>query len=110
MENYLKTNYQFLKAALWDDTIDRVLFFLTVGFFFLDYFIWSRYLSSPDIYVYLRINIYPIKLLAIILGVNTFLAIFAHTKEKEIGYFLLISNIIVSVLVLILEIFYLSNL
>ncbi len=109
MENYLKTNYQFFKSALWDDVIDRTLFLLTCGLFILDYWLWSKYLSSPDIYVYLRVNIYPIKLLAIILVINTFLAIIAHTKEKEIGYFLLISNIIVSVLVLILEIFYLAN-
>ncbi|MDO8444250.1 MAG: hypothetical protein Q7S80_01975 [bacterium] len=110
MENYFKTNWQFLKAALWDDSIDRVLFLLAVVLFLLDYWLWSKYLSSPDIYVYLRVNIYPIKLLAIMLFVNTFLAIIAHPKEKEIGYFLFISNIVLSVLVLILEIFYLSNL
>ena len=110
MENYLKTNYMFLKSALWDDIIDRVLFLSTFMLFLLDYGLWSKYLSSPDIYVYLRVNIYPIKLLAIMLAVNTFLAIFAHTKEKEIGYFFFISNIVLSVLVLILEIFYLSNL
>lgn len=109
MENYLKTNYQFLKSALWDDTVDRVLFLLTVGLFLLDYLIWSKYLSSPLIYVYLRTSIYPIKLLAIMLAVNTFLAIVAHTKEKEIGYFLFISNTILNILILILEIFYLSN-
>lgn len=109
MQNYFKTNYDFLKSALYDDVIDRSLFLLTVGLFILDYFIWSRYLSSPDIYVYLRVNIYPIKLLAVILAVNTFLAIVSHNKEKEIGYFLFISNIIVGALVLILEIFYLTS-
>lgn len=109
MENYLKTNIQFLKAALYDDHIDRVLFLLTIIFFITNYFVWSKNLSSPELFIYLRISIYPIKLLAIMLLVNTLLAIFAHTKEKEIGYFLFISNILLNVLVFILETFYLLN-
>lgn len=82
---------------------------LTVVFFLADYLIWHIFLSGPEVYVYLRIGIYPIKLLAIILLVNTVLAIASHDKEKEIGYFLFISNIIVSILVSILEIYYLIN-
>lgn len=110
MENYLKTNYQILRSALWDDIIDRSLFFGTAVLFFIAYIIWSLDLKSPDIFIYLRVNIYPVKLLAIILTVNSFLAIVSHDKEKEIGYFLFISNILLCVLAIILEIFYISNL
>ncbi|PIS07484.1 hypothetical protein COT78_03365 [Candidatus Berkelbacteria bacterium CG10_big_fil_rev_8_21_14_0_10_43_13] len=110
MQNYFKTNYQLLKSALWDDITDRTLFILTLILFVIDYFIWSRQLSSPDLYVYLRVNIYPIKLLAIMVAINTFLAVVAHDKEKEIGYFLFLSSFLLTSLVLILEIFYLLNL
>lgn len=109
MQNYIKLNYRFLRSALYDDVIDRALFQFTVLFFVVDYFIWSKYLSSPDIYVYLRFNVYPIKLLGLVLIINTALAISAHSKEKEIGYFLFISNILMGILVLSLEIFYLLN-
>jgi len=109
MQNYFKTNYQLLKNALWDDVTDRLLFLSSLVLFIIDYFVWSRHLSSPDLYVYLRVNIYPVKLLAIIMAINTFLAIVAHDKEKEIGYFLFISNVLSTVLILVLEIFYLLN-
>ena len=110
MKNYIKTNYLLLHQALFEDITDRVLFLLTIVLFATDYIIWHMFLSSPDLYVYLRIGIYPIKMLAIVLTVNTILAIASFDKEKEIGYFLFISNIILSVLVLILEIYYLVNL
>ena len=110
MENYFKTNLQLLHVALWDDAIDRTLFLISAGLFLIDYAIWSRYLSSPELFVYLKVAVYPVKLLAVMIGINTFLAIVAHEKEKEIGYFLFISSVIVAVLVLILEIFYLINL
>ena len=109
MQNYLKTNWQLLRAALWDDQIDRILFLLTLIFFLINYLVWSKYLSSPDLFIYLRISLYPIKLLALMLGINTLLAVFAHTKEKEIGYFLFISNILINVLVFALEMFYILN-
>lgn len=109
MQNYLKSNLQLLKAALYDDYIDRVLFFLTIIFFLINYLVWSKYLSSPDLFIYLRITLYPIKLLALMLGINTLLAIFAHGKEKEIGYFLFISNILINILVFALEVFYILS-
>ncbi len=40
---------------------------------------------------------------------NTLLSISAHDKEKEVGYLLLMGNIIVGILIFILEIFYLVH-
>jgi len=70
MQNYIKTNYDWLRKALWDDIVDRTLFLVTVVLFVLDYALWSKYLKSPDIFIYLRVNLYPVKLLAIFLTLN----------------------------------------
>lgn len=110
MKQHITNSYSFLKDALFDDVLDRYLLFSSIFLFLLDYFIWQRFLVGESIYVLLRISIYPIKYLAIIMVLNTFLAISAHEKEKEVGYLLLIGNIIVGVLIFILEIFYLTHL
>jgi len=109
MKNYLKSNFLFLKQALYDDIVDRSFFIITVLLFFLAYYIWHRYLNTDDFFIYMRVNVYPVKLLGVILVVNTFLAISSYNREKEVGYFLFIGNILVSLLILILEIFYLLN-
>jgi hypothetical protein len=110
MKQYITNSYSFLKEALFDDILDRYLLLSSIILFLVDYLIWQSFFIGEPLSVLLRINIYPIKYLAIIMALNTLLSISAHDKEKEVGYLLLIGNIIVGILIFILEIFYLVHL
>jgi len=109
MKLKIQNFFIYLKAAIFDDRVDMALFFGSLIIGIVDYFIWKKYLDSPDVYIFVKSNVYPMKFLAIIFCVNTVLAIFAHDKEKEIGYLVFIGNVIVAALILVLEIFYLTN-
>lgn len=110
MKKNIFNSYFFIKQALFDDLPDRYLFIASLFLFLLDYCIWHFSLAANSAFIFRRIDIYPLSYLAITMGLNTILAISAYDKEKEVGYLLLIGNIILSVLILILEIFYLTHL
>jgi|GEM_PF-901002 len=108
---YMQTIKQFftlLKNTLYDDIVDRYLFILTLALFFLDYLIWHFAFPGRQIFILLKANLYPVKLLLVILIINTFLAIAAHNREKEVGYLLFMSSVFCSLLILILEFYYLN--
>jgi hypothetical protein len=96
----------YLKKVLYDDILDRYLFAATIVLSLFDYIAWHNYLSSPDLMVYVRIGIYPVELLAVIITINTLLAITSYNREEELAHLLFIGNIICAFLVLILELFY----
>jgi len=109
----LKKNYLIFIAEYRDffiDKLSRRLFFGSLVFALFDYIIWARYLNSPDVFIYLRLKIYPVQYMALILVINTILAIVSFKREKEISYLLLMANLIVGFLTLALEFFYLFNL
>ena len=108
MKQYLISFGNIIKASVWQDLANRYLLFVAIILFLVDWLIWRARLASPDVYVYLGFGVYPIKFLAVVLFLNSALAIFSYSKEKEISYLLLIGNIIVGILVLALEIFYLN--
>ena len=109
MKNYLKLTWRHLLESLVFDVANRYLLITTIVLAMTDWIIWRRLLSSPDLIVYLKTGIYPVQILAIILGLNTFLAVSAYRREREISHLLFIGNIASCVLILILEIFYLQN-
>jgi hypothetical protein len=109
MANYFKKSYYFIHRVFFDDLVDRYLLAAGIIIFFTDFLIWRSYLATPDIYVFLRIDIYPIKFLAIVMGLNFLLSATAHDKEKEVGYLLLLGNVILAILIFVLEIFYLTH-
>ena len=109
MKLKIQNFFLFLKDAILDDKIDMALFIFSVLIAVTDYIVWKAKLDSPDMYIFLKFNVYPMEFLAIIFSVNTILAIVAHKREKEIGYLLFIGNVIVAALILVLEIFYLAN-
>ncbi|HOX40873.1 MAG TPA: hypothetical protein PK263_01610 [bacterium] len=92
--------------CLWSDKLNRILFVITLVLSLAVWLIWRSLLSSAQTYVYVSIGIYPVKLLALFLVINTGLAIFSYQKEREIAYLLLIANTALILLVLALEIFY----
>lgn len=108
MSNYISKTYSFLKEALYSDVIDRSLLIVSILLFLLDWGIWHFYLSDPTLNVYLKLTIYPMAYLAIVFGINLILAVTAHEKDREIGYLLLIGNIICTLLIFALEVFYLN--
>lgn len=109
MKNYLKTAVNTLKLVFTDYL--NIYFFSTLLLFFVaDFFIWSLRLRKEDIYVFSLNGVYPLRFLGIIILVNSFLAMFSYEKEKEICYLLIGANIFISVLIFILECFYLINL
>lgn len=109
MKLSLLTIPKILKEALWDDKIDRYLFFSSLLLFAVAFTIWNSIIVPKNIPIYSRFDIYPIRLLLIIFLLNSILAIFSEKKEKEISYLLFIANLISVILVLILEFFYLIN-
>lgn len=110
MKNYITNGFELIKDALLKDRVNRYLFSFVLFGSFIDFLIWHFYLSSPDIFVYLRFNIYPIQYLAIILLINFFLAVFSYKKEKEISQLLFIGSTILVLFIFALELFYLSGL
>jgi len=96
-------------SELLSDFIVRYLFVGSILIFITDYLIWRNLLTSPDIYIYIRINLYPLQYLAGVFAINYFLAAISYRKEREISYLILLSNIIISLLILVLEIFYLNG-
>lgn len=110
MKNYITSSYHFLKSVLIDDLLDRYLLVSTFFIFLIDYLVWHFYLAKDNLFVFLRIDIYPVKYLFVIIIVNIILMISAHDNEKEVGYLLLLGNIVASILIFILELFYLTHL
>ncbi len=96
----------YLKKVLYDDILDRYLFLATMILSLSDYLVWHKYLSSPDLMVYVRIGIYPVELLAVVITINTLLAITSYNREEELAHLLFIGNVICAFLVVILELFY----
>jgi hypothetical protein len=109
MKTYLQKLYKEIEAVFASDKSIRYLLIGSIIFAIFDYILWKWQLSSGDIYVFLKLGIYPVKLLVVILIINTILAFASYWKEKEISYLLMIGNIIMCFLTLILEIFYLLN-
>ena len=108
MKNYFKTGLSLLQEVAIRNYKTRYLFFSSIILAVIDYLIWKIMLSGPDIFVYIRISIYPIQYLTIILAINTFLAFIAYEKEREISYLLFMANLLVGGLILVLEFFYLA--
>ena len=100
--------YFFVRKSLFDDILDRYLFIAGLLLLSIDLLAWKWLLGET--YVFMKIQIHPLQYLALTFAINTVLAISAHDKEKEVGYLLLIGNLILSLLVLVLEIFYLAHL
>ena len=101
--------FNILKEALWEDRIDRYLFSLSFVLFVVSFAIWHYLIAPRNLIIYSRFGVYPLRLLLIILTLNTLLAVFSVKKEKEISYLLFIANCICGLLIVILEIFYLLN-
>lgn len=101
--------FKILKEALWEDRVDRYLFLLSLLLFTISFTLWHFLIAPRNLMIYSRFNIYPLRLLSIILILNTLLAVFSVRKEKEISYLLFIANCICAFLVVVLEIFYLLN-
>lgn len=110
MRNYFADGWSVFKRALFSDYINLYLFSATIILFMADYLIWKFGLGNRDIYITVLNGLYPVKYLAVILILNTPLAIFSYDKEKEMSYLLFSANIFIALLVLVLELFYLFNL
>lgn len=109
MKNYFGESLLVMKKALFSDKLNLTFLLSTIIVAFVDFIIWRARLEIPDLFVYTGFNIYPVQYLAIVLIINTLMAIFSYSKEKEISYLLLCTNIFLVLLVLVLEIFYLKN-
>lgn len=109
MKNYFLSTGQMIKKAFIDDQINRYLFLSSFVLFVFDYLIWKSHLENQDIAVLSLNGLYPIKFIAIILVINTFLAGSSYEKEKEISYLLISASIFAALLIFVLEVFYLIN-
>jgi len=109
VKNYFKDGWTAIKQALFEDYINLYLFSGVLFLAVLDILIWKLVLSTRELFIFSGMGIYPIRYLMVILIINTTLGLFSYDKEKEITYLLLSANVMASVLVFILEIFYLFN-
>jgi hypothetical protein len=105
----MKNIFQTLKSV-YADRLNIILFSAIIIVFVADFFIWRLRLRYEDIYIFTLNGVYPIRFLGIILLVNTFVSIFSYEKEKEISYLLFSASLFISILILVLEMFYLINL
>ena len=108
MKQYIVSFINLVKASVWQDLIDRYLILTSVILFLVDWLVWRTRLASPDVYAYIPFGIYPVKFLAVVMLLNTVLAVFSYNKEREISHLLMTGNIITGILILSLEIFYLN--
>ncbi|MCL5411066.1 MAG: hypothetical protein M1324_04485 [Patescibacteria group bacterium] len=109
MRNYFSDGWVTIKKALFDDKVNFYLFAGTIAVVVTDALIWRGILTKRDLFIYEHLGIYPLRYLMIVLLINTTLALFSYDKEKEISYLLLSASVVVSLLVFVLEIFYLSH-
>lgn len=110
MKNYFKEGYDSITKALYHDRLNLVFLIVYCILFLASYLIWKFFLESDSLFVLAMEDIYPIKYLAIVLLINTVLGVFAYEKEKEITYLLFGTNLFIIVLILVLEVFYLTSL
>ncbi|MEI6498431.1 MAG: hypothetical protein WCO23_00520 [bacterium] len=106
MKNIIKNFITHLQSAFWINLPNRFLLALTLIAFGLDYYLWQGYLSGPEQYFVIRLGIYPVQYLAIIIFINTLLALFSYDEDSDVTYLLLLANAIVVYLITILEFFY----
>lgn len=99
-----------LKEIFYNNTLNSVLLIITAVIYMAVFLIWHFSLRYQDIYIFSLNGVYPIRLLTIIITLNTILGVFSYDKEKEITPLLFGANVFISSLILILEIFYLVNL
>lgn len=109
MKNYFSDGWAAIKKALFDDRVNFYLISASAVLFLTNFLIWRGVISKRYLSIYEHLGIYPLRYLVIVLLLNTTLALFSYDKEKEISYLLLSANIAVSLLIFVLEIFYLSN-
>jgi hypothetical protein len=109
VKNYFSDGWMAIKRALIDDKVNFYLFSATVASFLTNFLIWRSTLLQRQIYIYDYLGVYPMRYLVIVLLINTTLALFSYDKEKEISYLLMAANIAVSLLMFVLEIFYLLH-
>jgi hypothetical protein len=109
MKNYVLSTFQLIKKAFFGDLVNRYLFLSSLLLFLFDYLIWKSRLENQAIAVFSLNGLYPIKFIAIIIVINTFLAASSYEKEKEMSYLLVSASILVALLIFVLEIFYLIN-
>lgn len=110
MKNYFKDGFDSIVRALYQDRTNLVFFIVYSVLFLASYLVWKFFLESDSIFVLAMEDIYPIKYLAIVLLINTVLGVFAYEKEKEITYLLFGTNLFIIILILALEVFYLTSL
>jgi len=105
MKNYITSLKRFISDRL------NLYFILALAIFSItDYLIWTLRLRYEDIYIFSVNDVYPIRFLGIMVLINTILAFFSYDKEKEISYLLLGASIFISILIFVLEVFYLFSL
>lgn len=110
MKNYLDDCFCHLKRAVVNDYVNLYLVSASMLLYVIVFSLWKFRLSSLDIFLVTLGGIYPIRYLTIIFVLNSVLAISSYGKEKEISYLLFAANVFLTLLILILEIFYLTHL
>jgi len=106
MKNIVTSFLSLTKNTFWVNVTNRWLLILTILFSGLDYYLWQNFIHNLDQFFNIRIGIYPLQYMSIILLINTLLALASYERDREVTYFLLMSNIIIVYLITILEFCY----
>ena len=108
-EEIKKENTGNHSEAVFVDRTLTPLFLVGLICVIISYAVWKKWLESPDIYVYVRIGIYPIKFFAVIFILNSLLSFFVSGKDRKTAHLLLGTSLFIGLLIILLEILYLIH-
>ena len=109
MNNQLKNLYQDFLKPYFTDKVAVYELSITAVLALVAFIIWKSSISDNQIYVFTILNYYPIQILLLIFVVHLVLSVYAYKNDKNIAYLLGGSTVFYASLILLMEIFYLSN-
>lgn len=99
-----------IKQIFLKDKVSALLFFLTLVIAVFIIIIWKLKLINFDTSYTWRVRFSPMQFLGLIFLINTALGFFSYNKEKEIAYLLFGGTLFITILIFILQVFYLTSL
>ncbi|MFA7243789.1 MAG: hypothetical protein WC080_00655 [Patescibacteria group bacterium] len=102
----MKILFENIKNCLWNDLFNRYFVIVAAVSGIIEYFIWTKGITDNGIFVYTRLNYYPIQLLLVILILHLILSIYSYKKDEHISHLLLGALPFYSIFIFVLEMFY----
>lgn len=109
MKKYFDFHLDLIKRACLEDRVNFNFLVSSLAVAGLSYIIWKEKLSAGSANFYWRLPFSPLTYFIIILVINLLLSLNTFDNEKEVSHLLLGATTLISLLVFILFMFYLTN-